>query len=120
MSRPTACRCRLAVSASLALSVIAGCDGFVGEWMILDGFGKSFAAIETGHTRDQVVAALGQPVRESPVFRLPQSEGYEALIREAKESRASSFLYWDTGIDEVAVVGLSDDDRVVFKCRAER
>src|SRR5262245_8074835 len=108
----------LALPALLAVTATHGCNGFIGEWMILDGFGKRFAGVETGHTRDQVIAAVGSPARESAVFHLPQTEGYEALFREAEESRASSFLYWDTGVDEVAVVGLSEGGRVVFKCRA--
>lgn len=100
------------------MAVICGCNGFVGEWGILDGFGKKFKAVQTGSTKEQVVAAVGPPARESTVLRLPQREGYETLFQEARESHASSFLYWDTGIDEVAVVGLDEGNRVVFKCRA--
>ncbi len=98
--------------------IASGCDGFVGEWGLLDEFGKRFAAVETGHSRHQVVTAVGKPARESAAFTLPQREGYEPLFQQAQESRASSFLYWDTGVDEVAVVGLDDGGRVVFKCRA--
>jgi hypothetical protein len=111
-------RCFLAVGVLLGVAVTSGCNGFIGDWIILDSVGKRFRAVESGQTREQVVAAVGPPARESSVFRLPQTAGYEAVLREASESRASSFLYWDTGVDEVAVVGLDEGGRVVFKCRA--
>jgi hypothetical protein len=86
---------RLVAPPLLVAAASVACNGFVGEWTILDGFGKRFAGVETGHTRDQVVAVLGAQARESAAFRLPQIEGHEALLRKARESRASSFLYWD-------------------------
>ena len=107
-------RCVLVGAATLLLA----CNGFVGEWGLMDGFGARFTQVKPGQSREQVVALLGKPARKSEAFVLPQQEHYEHLFREAAESRAVGFLYWDTGIDEVAVVGLSDDSRVVFKCRA--
>ena len=95
-----------------------GCNGFVGEWGILDGFASRFAKVEPGHTRNQVVATLGEPARESGAFELPQREGYERLFEGAHASRSSRFLYWNTGVDEVAVVGLNEQGEVAFKCRA--
>ncbi len=92
MSSRMLSRRALAGPALLGVAVICGCNGFVGEWGILDGFGKKFKAVETGSTKEQVVAAVGPPARESTVFRLPQREGYEALFQEARESHASSFL----------------------------
>jgi hypothetical protein len=101
-----------------ACAATYACDGFVGEWTILDGFGARFKGIGPGQTEQQVLAALGAPARESKSLTLPQLEGYEAYVKEAEASRASRFLYWGTGVDEVAVVGLTGDGRVVFKCRA--
>ena len=97
---------------------LSACNGFIGEWTILDGFSSRFSGIENGQTHEQVVRALGTPARESHAFTLPQREGYGPLFEQAAVSRASTFLYWDTGTDEVAVVGLTDGGRVVFKCRA--
>ncbi len=103
----------------LAVAVtLSGCNGFVGEWTILDGFGTRFGGIRNGQTRQDVVIALGSPAREGHELTLPQREGYEATFEAATQSRASTFMYWDTGVDEVAVIGLSDAGRVVFKCRA--
>jgi hypothetical protein len=109
---------RALVGAALLGAFTIACNGFVGEWGFLDSFGKKFQEVQTGHSKAQVVGAVGPPARESTVFHLPQREGYEALFQQAGESHASSFLYWDTGVDEVAVVGLDESGRVVFKCRA--
>lgn len=102
----------------IASALLVACNGFVGEWLFLDGFGSKFAKVKSGQSREQVVALLGKPARRSESFVLPQREHYEQLFQEAAESRAVRYLYWDTGIDEVAVVGLDPDSRVVFKCRA--
>jgi hypothetical protein len=101
-----------------ACLLLGACNGFVGDWGVLDGFGARFRGIHTGQTEEQVIAALGVPARESPTLTLPQEQGFEAVLKEATASNASRFLYWDTGIDEVAVVGVSGEARVVFKCRA--
>jgi hypothetical protein len=108
----------LARSSLVGAMLTLGCNGFVGDWGVLDGFGRKFQGVEIRQTRDQVVAAIGQPAREESVFHLPRSAGHEELFQKARESQASSFLYWDTGIDEVAVVGLDESGHVVFKCRA--
>ena len=94
------------------------CTGGVEGWGVQGHLAKRFAAIANGDTKDQVLVALGTSARESTTFELPQREGYEALFAQSAESRASTFLYWDTGIDEVAVVGLNESGQVVFKCRA--
>jgi hypothetical protein len=116
-------RLRRRITFAWALSAVVGmvlsaCNGFIGEWTMLDGFSSRFSAVQNGQTREQVIGALGTPARESGAFTLPQRKGYEPLIEQAAQSRASTFLYWDTGSDEVAVVGLTDDALVVFKCRA--
>jgi hypothetical protein len=97
--------------------LLVGCNGFVGEWTVLDGFSSRFANVQQGQARAQVIGALGTPARESAVFALPQRKGYEPLFEQAVQSHSSTFLYWDTGVDAVAVVGLDADGRVVFKCR---
>ncbi len=99
-------------------ALLSACNGFVGEWTILDGFSSRFAGVQNGQTREQVVGFLGTPARESTAFALPQRKGYESLSDRAAQSHSSAFLYWDTAVDEVAVVGLGDDGHVVFKCRA--
>ena len=86
--------------------------------MILDGFQKRFAQLELGVTRENVVGSLGKPQRDEATLHLPQAEGYESEYERAKASGATSFLYWETGVDEVAVVGLDANGRVVFKCIA--
>jgi hypothetical protein len=96
----------------------AGCDGFVGEWIILDGFQKTFAHLKLGVSRQDVVASLGKAQREDATLQLPQAEGYESECERAKASGATLFLYWETGVDEVAVVGFDANDRAVFKCTA--
>ena len=101
-----------------ASTILAGCNGFVGEWLFLDGFGAKFAKVQTGQSREQVVALLGKPARKSGSFVLPQREHHEQLYQDAAASHAVRYLYWNTGIDEVAVVGLDAESRVVFKCRA--
>lgn len=101
-----------------ACMIVAACSGFVGEWLFLDGFGAKWAKVEAGQAREQVVALLGKPARRSAAFVLPQREHYEQLYQEAAASHAVRFLYWNTGIDEVAVVGVDAESRVVFKCRA--
>jgi hypothetical protein len=103
--------------AGLAASAV-GCDGFVGEWMILDGFQKRFAQLELGVTRENVLASLGKPQRDEATLHLPQAQGYESQYERAKAIGATTFLYWETGVDEVAVVGLDANGRVVFKCIA--
>lgn len=99
-------------------AAVAACDGFVGEWTVLDGFQKRFAQVKLGVTRENVVASLGKPQREDAALRLPQAEGYEYEYERAKASGVTLFMYWDTGVDEVAVVGLDASGRVVFKCTA--
>jgi hypothetical protein len=111
-------RALLLIAVTTLATAAAGCDGFVGEWMILDGFQKRFAQLELGATRDSVVASLGKPQREDTALHLPQAGGYESEYERAKASGATSFLYWETGVDEVAVVGLDGKGRVVFKCTA--
>ena len=103
-----------AVVAALSLSGCISADG----WGFGGRLAKAYAGIANGQSKEQVVASLGRPVRESESFQLPQREGFEANFVHAKASGASSFLYWDSGVDEVAVVGLNDQGRVVFKCRA--
>ena len=104
--------------ALLGILVLSACNGFVGEWIVLDGFGRRFTRVQKGHARPDVVAELGAPARELPMLQLPQRAGYEAMYEEAQRSSASTYLYWDTGLDEVAVVGLNGRGTVVFKCRA--
>jgi hypothetical protein len=96
----------------------AGCDGFIGEWTILDGFQRRFVRLELGVTRESVIASLGKPQREAATLRLPQAKAYESEYERARASGATGFLYWDTGVDAVAVVGLDATGRVVFKCTA--
>jgi hypothetical protein len=108
---PLICAVGLAAAAS-------GCNACTGDWMILDGFQKRFAELKLGATRQDVVATLGEPQREEATFHLPQAEGYESEYERAKASSASRFLYWQTGVDEVAVIGLDASNQVVFKCTA--
>jgi hypothetical protein len=96
----------------------AGCGGSADGWGVQGRLAKVFSGLPNGQSKEQVVEVLGQPARESEVFELPQPEGFESMFAQAKNSGASSFLYWDTGVDEVAVVGLNEHGRVVFKCRA--
>jgi hypothetical protein len=112
--RTTLAGARLALLGAL----LTACNGFVGEWTVLDGFSSRFAAVQNGQSREQVVGSLGTPARESTAFALPQRKGYESLFEQAVQSHPSTFLYWDTAVGEVAVVGLGDDGRVIFKCRA--
>ena len=106
------------VAAVAVWLTFAGCGVSAGGWGVQGRLAKEFAGIPNGHSKEQVVAALGQPARESGVFELPQHEGFESMFEQARNSGASIFLYWDTGVDEVAVVGLNEHGRVVFKCRA--
>jgi hypothetical protein len=103
----------------VVLLTVGGCTGFVGEYGILEGFDGRFAEVKKGQTRQEVLEdVVAPPAREVPTLELPQREGYEHLYDEADSSGAVTYLYWDSGVDEVAVVGLNADGEVVFKCRA--
>ena len=110
-------RSKLFIAVSVAGLAVSGCVPSDG-WGAQGRLAKAYAAIANGQSKEQVIASLGRPARESEAFQLPQHEGFEATFIQAKNSGASSFLYWDSGVDEVAVVGLNEEGRVVFKCRA--
>jgi hypothetical protein len=110
-------RSNLSISAVVAGLALFGCVA-AGGWGVQGRLSKAYAGIAIGQSKEQVIASLGRPARESEAFQLPQNEGYEAIIVQAKNSGASTFLYWDSGEDEVAVVGLNEQGRVVFRCRA--
>jgi hypothetical protein len=105
--------------ASLGVAILVACTGFVGDVGVLEGFVGRFAQVEIGQSSQAALETLvSPPTKESSTLELPQQDGYEQLYEEATGSGATRFLYWETGIDEVAVLGFDEADTVVFKCRA--
>jgi hypothetical protein len=71
--------------------------------------------VRFGSSRNDVVFRLGRPQREEAPLQLPESEWSESSAERARASGAVSFLYWETGVDGMAVVGLDSTQGVVFK-----
>ena len=88
---------------------------FIGSWTFYTPFQRRFWELRIGSSREDAVSRLGKPKREEPSLRLPQSEWYAPQYERAKASGAVSFLYWRTGIEGLAVLGLDASGRVVFK-----
>ena len=89
--------------------------GVLGYWTFYTPFQRRFWEVRLGSSRQDAVFRLGKPQREEPALSLPQPEWYAPQYERAKASGAVSFLYWRTGIDAVAVLGLDAGERVVFK-----
>jgi len=93
----------------------SGEPGVIGNWTFYTPWQRRFRELRTGSSREDAVSRLGKPQREEPTLRLPQAAWYASQYDRVKGSGAVSFLYWRTGIDGVAVLGLDASGRVVFK-----
>jgi hypothetical protein len=88
-------------------------------WADFDGEGERNDA-QGDAPHEDAVSRLGKPQREEPTLRLPQPECCASQYDRVKGSGAISFLYWRTGIDGVAVLGLDAGGRGVFKFIASK
>ena len=71
-------------------------------------------SIETGMTRTEVVAELGEPRLELEELGFCEHDDWLGDCEAAQQSGAVHYLVWKYGIDTYLVVGLDKDGRVVF------
>jgi hypothetical protein len=93
----------------------SGSPRFIGNSSFYTPFQTRFWQLTLGSSREEAVSHLGKPQRDEPALQLPQPEWYASEYERAKASGAVTFLYWRTGIDGVAVLGLNSSEQVVFK-----
>jgi len=68
--------------------------------------------VQVGDDRQQVIALMGPPDRETAAFPLP---GEEDLAEKAAKADAETWLLWESALGVQCVVGLGSDGTVAYK-----
>ena len=79
------------------------------------GMQTKYDAIRIGSQKTDVLAALGQPLRNEPRFCLPQQHGFETLFEEAERSASTEYYLWINGINWYYCVGFERNGAVSMK-----
>ncbi|MCK5382990.1 MAG: hypothetical protein KAJ65_04445 [Gammaproteobacteria bacterium] len=71
-------------------------------------------SIENGMTRVEVIAELGEPRLELEELGFCTDDAWLGDCEAARQSGAVTYLLWKYGIDTYFVIGLDEENRVVF------
>ncbi len=74
---------------------------------------REYEFITPGTTRDKTIAILGEPIKRSDSFCLPQKHGFEVYYDAAERSNAVEYLLWINGMNWYYCIGFDASGRAV-------